>query len=240
MGHIYQLCLARWTTRVGDRPCRAEHWYELPTFGSERDPLPHRENGMESKRLLFGTVFVLGLVLGGGTVGSSPDRLPRRILPIVTSAGADSALTPFSKFGARAEIVLGIGSDSDCFELTAGFALGPGNDGIDPVTEPVTLSVGTGSWVLPPGSFHKAHPGRYVAERPIGRTLLMAIILRKVGDEFELRASGVRARIAAPASASYKPAKLETGLTVQVPPFIQTGDRIRVDKVEVKYLERVK
>ena len=44
----------------------------------------------------------------------------------------------------------------------------------------------------------------------------------------------------ATASASYKPAKLETGVTVQVPPFIQVGDRVRLDPLEGKYLERVK
>jgi elongation factor P len=44
----------------------------------------------------------------------------------------------------------------------------------------------------------------------------------------------------ATASASYKPAKLETGITIQVPPFIQVGDRVRVDPSEGKYLERVK
>ena len=44
----------------------------------------------------------------------------------------------------------------------------------------------------------------------------------------------------ATASASYKPAKLETGITIQVPPFIQVGDRVRVDPVEGKYLERAK
>jgi elongation factor P len=44
----------------------------------------------------------------------------------------------------------------------------------------------------------------------------------------------------ATASASYKPAKLETGVTIQVPPFIQVGDRVRVDPAEGTYLERVK
>jgi elongation factor P len=44
---------------------------------------------------------------------------------------------------------------------------------------------------------------------------------------------------AATATASYKPAMLETGITIQVPPFIQAGDRIRVDTSEGKYLERV-
>lgn len=44
----------------------------------------------------------------------------------------------------------------------------------------------------------------------------------------------------ATATASYKPAKLETGVTIQVPPFIQIGDRIRVSPSEGKYLERVR
>ena len=37
-----------------------------------------------------------------------------------------------------------------------------------------------------------------------------------------------------------KPAKLETGVTIPVPPFIQEGDRIRVNPNEGKYLERAK
>lgn len=37
----------------------------------------------------------------------------------------------------------------------------------------------------------------------------------------------------------YKPAKLETGAVVQVPPFIEAGEVIRVDTREGKYLERV-
>jgi elongation factor P len=36
-----------------------------------------------------------------------------------------------------------------------------------------------------------------------------------------------------------KPAKLETGAIVQVPLFIETGDMIKVDRREDKYLERV-
>ncbi len=44
----------------------------------------------------------------------------------------------------------------------------------------------------------------------------------------------------ATASASYKPAKLETGVTIQVPPFIQIGDRVRVDPLGGEYLERIK
>jgi elongation factor P len=35
-----------------------------------------------------------------------------------------------------------------------------------------------------------------------------------------------------------KPAKLETGLVVQVPPFITEGEKIRVNTAEGTYLER--
>ncbi len=37
-----------------------------------------------------------------------------------------------------------------------------------------------------------------------------------------------------------KPATLENGVTITVPPFINEGDRIRVDPAEGRYIERVK
>ena len=43
----------------------------------------------------------------------------------------------------------------------------------------------------------------------------------------------------ATASSVTKPATLETGLVVQVPPFVNQGDRIRVDTSEARYLQRV-
>ena len=42
----------------------------------------------------------------------------------------------------------------------------------------------------------------------------------------------------ATASASYKPAKTETGLVVQVPPFVEVGNKILIDTREDKYLSR--
>ena len=44
----------------------------------------------------------------------------------------------------------------------------------------------------------------------------------------------------ATASNVNKPAKMETGLIVQVPPFINTGERIRIDTNEGEYMERVR
>jgi elongation factor P len=43
----------------------------------------------------------------------------------------------------------------------------------------------------------------------------------------------------ATASSVMKPATLETGLVVQVPPFVNQGDRIRVDTSEARYVQRV-
>jgi elongation factor P len=42
----------------------------------------------------------------------------------------------------------------------------------------------------------------------------------------------------ATASSVTKPAKTETGLVVQVPPFINEGEKIRVDTSEGAYLSR--
>jgi elongation factor P len=44
----------------------------------------------------------------------------------------------------------------------------------------------------------------------------------------------------ATASNSNKPATLENGVTIMVPPFISEGERIRVNPAESRYVERVK
>ncbi|MEA2465780.1 MAG: elongation factor [Acidobacteriota bacterium] len=41
-------------------------------------------------------------------------------------------------------------------------------------------------------------------------------------------------------SSSYKPATLENGVTVQVPPFVTDGEEIIVDPTENRYLERAR
>jgi elongation factor P len=41
------------------------------------------------------------------------------------------------------------------------------------------------------------------------------------------------------ATGGTKPAQLETGMTIQVPLFVNTGDRIRVDTRDGSYIERV-
>jgi elongation factor P len=67
-------------------------------------------------------------------------------------------------------------------------------------------------------------------ERPVGIELPNTVSLEVVDTEPSMKG--------ATASASYKPAKMETGLVVQVPPFIEPGTKILIDTRENKYLSR--
>ena len=40
-------------------------------------------------------------------------------------------------------------------------------------------------------------------------------------------------------SSSYKPATLENGINIQVPPFIESGDTIIVDTRTIEYIKKV-
>jgi elongation factor P len=69
----------------------------------------------------------------------------------------------------------------------------------------------------------------YGAE-PVGIELPVTVDLK-----VEETAPGIKG---ATASAQVKPARLETGLVVQVPPFVNTGDKIRVSTDTGEYLSR--
>ena len=70
----------------------------------------------------------------------------------------------------------------------------------------------------------------FYEERPVGIELPNTVALEVVDTEPSMKG--------ATASASYKPAKMETGLVVQVPPFIEPGTKILIDTRENKYLSR--
>ena len=40
-------------------------------------------------------------------------------------------------------------------------------------------------------------------------------------------------------SSSYKPAKLDNGLSIQVPPFIESGDEIVIDTRNLEYIKKI-
>ena len=67
---------------------------------------------------------------------------------------------------------------------------------------------------------------------PIGIDLPPSMELTVVSTEPSLKGATV--------SNVNKPATLENGVTIQVPPFVNEGDRIRVDPTEGRYMERAK
>jgi elongation factor P len=67
-------------------------------------------------------------------------------------------------------------------------------------------------------------------ERPIGIKLPDTVILEVIEADASIKGQT--------AASSYKPAKLENGLRVLVPPFISAGEKIIVNTDEVAYVKR--
>ena len=72
----------------------------------------------------------------------------------------------------------------------------------------------------------------FYEERPVGVELPGTVDLEVVATEPGLRK--------ATATASLKPATLETGLIIQVPHFIEVGEKVRVNPLSGDYVERAK
>jgi len=72
----------------------------------------------------------------------------------------------------------------------------------------------------------------FYEENPIGVQLPTTVEMEVMETEPGLKS--------ATASSVNKPAKLETGIIVQVPPFINVGEKILVDTSDGNYLERVR
>ena len=71
----------------------------------------------------------------------------------------------------------------------------------------------------------------YYDNKPIGVLLPDTVDLTVVDTEPSIQK--------ATASAVMKPAKLETGLVINVPPFVGNGDKVKVDTSEGRYIQRV-
>ena len=70
----------------------------------------------------------------------------------------------------------------------------------------------------------------FYSGRAIGVELPPSVVLTVVETE-----PGIKN---ATATTSFKPARMETGITVQVPPFVGTGERIKVSTNDGSYMER--
>ena len=71
----------------------------------------------------------------------------------------------------------------------------------------------------------------FVGEKPIKVTLPNQIICKIENTDAALKGQTV--------SSSYKPAILENGLNIQVPPFVESGDTIIVDTRTMEYVKKI-
>ena len=92
-----------------------------------------------------------------------------------------------SAFSAELEIS---GGTSSGFELKAKFTLATSSDGINPLTEPVTVQVGTFFRIIPPGSFHLNQYGNFVFEGVINGAHLEAWLTPLTSNSFSFTAEG--------------------------------------------------
>jgi elongation factor P len=69
-------------------------------------------------------------------------------------------------------------------------------------------------------------------EKPLSITLPPSVVLEIVETEPVMKNAN--------ATGSYKPAKLNNGVTVGVPPYMEAGEKIRVNTVDRTFMERVK
>lgn len=67
---------------------------------------------------------------------------------------------------------------------------------------------------------------------PLSATVPAAVVLEIIETEPVMKNAN--------ATGSYKPAKLENGVIVNVPPYIESGEKIRVNTTDRTYMERVK
>jgi elongation factor P len=91
----------------------------------------------------------------------------------------------------------------------------------------VAETLGDAIWYLVP---NVKLPIDFIEGKPVGISLPVTVDLKVIETEPEMKG--------ATASSQRKPAKTETGLVVQVPPFVKEGEVVRVATEDGTYMER--
>jgi|SRR5215469_2332208 len=116
-------------------------------------------------------------------------------------------MTTFSAFNATAQI---FSQSTGSFSLGGRFTLGAGGNGISPLTETVSLQLGTYLVALPPGSFKRGDNGQFVFRGVINGVTLGIQIARLGTNTYGIRARGSGANL--------------TGITIPVTVSLTIGD----------------
>lgn len=129
-----------------------------------------------------GTLYAVG---GSSSSGS-----------LLATNEAFTPLVSFATFSPKVEITLGPLGNDDEFTINATLTLGTSSDGIAPLTEAVTIHVGSVSATIPAGSFtfkpaKKKQPEQYTFAGIIDGVTLTAKITPLGSNSFEFRAEGI-------------------------------------------------
>jgi YVTN family beta-propeller protein len=102
---------------------------------------------------------------------------------------------PFLAFSAKLAIQFGSIPTKDAFGFGSNFILSSTAPAINPVTEPVTLQVGTFTTTIPPGSFKKQKDGSFTFQGKIHGVGLGALIKRTGTLRYLFEAKGLGANL---------------------------------------------
>jgi hypothetical protein len=120
-------------------------------------------------------------------------------------------IIPLTPLAAHVALSIGPDAEDDTFTLSqATFLLGDSSDGIDPLTEAVTLRLGTVSFTISPGAFHSTAAGAFAFAGVIDGVTLQVTLTPLTRATFEVVAHGAGATL--------------TGIAVPVPVGLTIGD----------------
>jgi hypothetical protein len=113
--------------------------------------------------------------------------------PISIAVAIPTPVVPFASSFAKLEITAGPPSS---FDLNESFTLGKNSKGINPVTENVTLKIGTFSVTIPAGSFIKNPNGRFAFQGGNNGVSLQVQVVPLGNNIFTFKAEGTGANLA--------------------------------------------
>ncbi len=121
---------------------------------------------------LYGTTFV-----GGSGTGCFQGENDLGCGTVFKLAGTGFVPpVPFLAFAAVLKIDFGTAPNTDAFQLGTSFTLSSTAPAFNPLTDPVTLHIGTFAVTIPGGSFYKNHQGEFVFSGIINGVTIKAVI----------------------------------------------------------------
>jgi hypothetical protein len=101
----------------------------------------------------------------------------------------------FASLTAKLDIARGPAANDDRFDINATFALGTTSNGINPLTEAVTVQIGPLSMTIPAGSFTRDRFGRFKFCGVVGGVALDVLIRPAASGQFLRTAEGSGAEL---------------------------------------------